>query len=171
MFCWLILTVIQYLSHYFYSRIVLRQKDTRLLRLKNGKRIIICIWFLQPKANPCLILHLQKKSRAKHLGFFFYFLLRLDPLLTLSNGQAAVSMPLVYSFYCEESIVSLSSKFQFSGLRMSLVDLLLDQVPSRVWLDWPCSYLFVQQQKFYPLEWKQLRSQGLQPQAGALLYN
>ena len=31
-------------------------------------------------------------------------------------------MPLVYSFYPEESIVSLSSKFQFSGLRMSSVD-------------------------------------------------
>ena len=85
-----------------------------------------------------------RKNPGPNILFFFYFLLRLDPLLTLSNGQAAVSMPLVYSFYCEESIVSLSSKFQFSGLRMSLVDLLLDQVPSRVWLDWPCSYLFVQ---------------------------
>ena len=87
---------------------------------------------------------LIEKIQGQTSCFFFYFLLRLDPLLTLSNGQAAVSMPLVYSFYCEESIVSLSSKFQFSGLRMSLVDLLLDQVPRRGWLDWPCSYLFVQ---------------------------
>ena len=55
-------------------------------------------------------------------------------------------MPLVY-FYPEESIVSLSSKFQFSGLRMSSVDPLSDQVPSEVWLDWLCFYLFEQQQK------------------------
>ena len=39
-------------------------------------------------------------------------------------------MPLVYSFYGEEAIFSLSSKFQFSGLRMSSVDSLSDQVPS-----------------------------------------
>ena len=69
-------------------------------------------------------------------------------------------MPLVYPFYCEESIVSLSSKFQFSRFRMSPVDPLLDQVLRGVWLDWLCSYLFAQQQKFYPLEWKKLRSQG-----------
>ena len=56
-------------------------------------------------------------------------------------------MPLVYSFYCEEAIVSLSLKFQFSGLRMSSVDTLSDQVPSGVWLDWLCSYLFEQGQK------------------------
>ena len=43
-------------------------------------------------------------------------------------------MPLVYSFYPEESIVSLSSKFQFSGLRMSYVDPLSGQVPSGVFL-------------------------------------
>ena len=63
-------------------------------------------------------------------------------------------MPLVYSFYPEESVVSLSSKFQFSGLRMSSVDPLSGQVPSGVWLDWPCSYLFVQRQKFYPKKWE-----------------
>ena len=83
----------------------------------------------------------------------FFFLLRLDLLLTLSNGQAAFSLSLVYSFYCEESIVSLSGKFQFSGLRMSPVDPLLDQVQSGLWLDWLGSYLFGQQQ-FYPLQWK-----------------
>ena len=41
-------------------------------------------------------------------SWFFFFLLRLDLLLTLSNGQAEFSLPLVYSFYCEEYIVSLS---------------------------------------------------------------
>ena len=75
-----------------------------------------------------------------------FFVLRLDLLLTLSNGQAAFIIPLVYYFYWEESIGSLSSKLQFSGLRMSPVDPLSDQVPSGVWLDWLYSYLFVQQQ-------------------------
>ena len=69
-------------------------------------------------------------------------------------------MPLVYYFYPEEYIISLSSKLQFSRLRMSSVDPLSDQVPSEVWLDWPCSYLFVQQQKFHPKKWEWLRSQG-----------
>ena len=69
-------------------------------------------------------------------------------------------MPLVYTFYPEESIVSLSLKFQFSGLRMSSVDPLSDQVPSEVWLDWLSSYLFVQQQNVHPKKWEYLRSQG-----------
>ena len=43
-------------------------------------------------------------------------------MITLSNGQAAFSMTPGYSFYLEESVVSLLSKFQFSGLRMSSVD-------------------------------------------------
>ena len=63
-------------------------------------------------------------------------------------------MPLVYSFYCEEAIASFSLEFQFSGLRMSSVDSLSDQVPSGVWLDWLCSYSIEQGQKFYPLKWK-----------------
>ena len=94
--------------------------------------------------------HISQKNE----GQTSFSLLKLDLLLTLCNGQAAFSMPLVYSFLCEESIVSLSSKFQFYGFRMSPVDPLSDQVLSAVWLDWLSSYLFVQQRKFYPPEWK-----------------
>ena len=83
-----------------------------------------------------------------------FLLLRVDLLLTLSYRKAAFSSPLVCSFYWEESIVSLSSKFQFSGFRMSPVDPLSDQVLSGVWLGWLCSYSFVQQHKFFSLEWK-----------------
>ena len=155
MFCWFILTVIQYLSHYFSLQIVLRQKDG----LKGAKESSFSLVF---EAQSQSVSHISLVEKIEGQTSCF-FLLRLDPLLTLSNGQAAVSMPLVYYFYWEESIDSLSSKLQFSGLRMSPVDPLSDQVPSGVWLDWLCSYLFVQQQTFYPLQWKQLRSQGPQP--------
>ena len=57
-------------------------------------------------------------------------------------------------FNLEESIVSLSLKFKFSGLRMSPVDPLSDQVPSEVLLDCLCSYLSVQHQKSYLQKWE-----------------
>ena len=58
-------------------------------------------------------------------------------------------MPSGYSFYLEDSIVSLSSKFQFSRLRMSSAD---PFVRLRMkWLDWRYSNLFVQQQKIYSI--------------------
>ena len=57
-------------------------------------------------------------------------------------------------FNLEESIVSLSLKFKFSGLRMSPVDPLSDQVPSEVLLDGLCSYLSVQHQKSYLQKWE-----------------
>ena len=50
-------------------------------------------------------------------------------------------------FNLEESIVSLSLKSKFSGLRMSPVDPLSDQVPSEVLLDCFCSYFSVQHPK------------------------
>ena len=123
--------------------------------LKGAKESLFAFGLCSPKP-----IHVSYFTCRKNRGPNIFFLLILDLLLTLCNGQAAFSMPLVYPFYCEESIVSLSSKFQFSRFRMSPVDPLSDQVLRGVWLDWLCSYLFAQQQKFYPLEWKKLRSQG-----------
>ena len=57
-------------------------------------------------------------------------------------------------FNLEESIVSLSLKFKFSGLRMSPVDPLSDQVPSEVLLDCLCYNLSVQHQKSYLQKWE-----------------
>ena len=69
-----------------------------------------------------------------------FLLLRVDLLLTLSYRKAAFSSPLVCSFYWEESIVSLSSKFQFSGFRMSPVD----PLSSSEWgVAWLALFLFV----------------------------
>ena len=48
------------------------------------------------------------------------------------QGAIEFSMSLVCSFYSKESIVSISSQFQFSGLRMSSVDPLSGQVPIEV---------------------------------------
>ena len=98
--------------------------------------------------------HISPVEKIEGQTSCFFFFTKTGPSFNLSNGQAAFSMPLVYSFYCKEFIVSLSSKFQSSGLRMSPEDPVSGQVPSGVWLDWLCSYLFVQLQKFYPTEWK-----------------
>ena len=65
-------------------------------------------------------------------SFFFFFFTKTGPSFHLSNGQAAFSMPLVYSFYCKEFVVSLSSRFQSSGWSMSPEDPVSGQVPSGV---------------------------------------
>ena len=77
---------------------------------------------------------------------------KTGPSFNLSNGQAAFSMPLVYSFYCKEFVVSLSSRFQSSSWSMSPEDPVSGQVPSGVIGSVPiclCS-----SKNFYPLEWK-----------------
>ena len=94
-----------------------------------------------------------------------FLLLRVDLLLTLSYRKAAFSLPLVCSFYWEESIVSLSSKFQFSGFRMSPVDPLSDQVLSGVWLGWLCSYLLCSSINFFHLNGSSLEARVLSPKS------
>ena len=46
-----------------------------------------------------------RKNRRPNILFFFFT--KTGPSFNLSNGQAAFSMPLVYSFYCKEFVVSL----------------------------------------------------------------
>ena len=121
MFCWFILTVIQHchftsLLEFYYNRKILGYYG-----LKGAKESSFVFGFCSPKP-----IHVSYFTCRKNPGPNIFFKLRLDLLLTLSNGQAAFSMPLVYSFYCEESIVSLSSKFLFSGLRMSPLDPMSD---------------------------------------------
>ena len=89
-------------------------------------------------------------------------------------------MPLVYSFYCKEFVVSLSSRFQSSGWSMSPEDPVSGQVPSGVIGSVPiclCSSKNFIHQNGSSLEVRVLSpksnflNQPLIPQAGALLYN
>ena len=76
--------------------------------------------------------HISPVEKIEGQTSCFFFFTKTGLSFNLSNGQAAFSMPLVYSFYCKEFVVSLSSRFQSSGWSMSPEDPVSGQVPSGV---------------------------------------
>ena len=51
--------------------------------------------------------HISPVEKIEGQTSCFFFFTKTGLSFNLSNGQAAFSMPLVYSFYCKEFVVSL----------------------------------------------------------------